>query len=602
MNQKNFILLILFTFSIRNLRGDTNDEVQFNLNDGENDNTNNNTEIQIIQNKTEIIYSMNSTKEFDLNIKINGTKQNTLMILFYSSGCIHCKHFHPIYKLISEALINNTNIKLSKIELLSAKGILKKYSQIRVPGVPMIYFYKNGNFIRYEGKRNQEEIISFINRIHNFECTEILSINELNKYINFNTIFSLDKKNQFILGLFKNKTNNKNNENLDKSFIINNFMELNSLNNDILLNKNCYYYFYDDKKDNNNINNYYLNSILNNNINNDNYNNNNYLIYSYNYQKGLNTFSLFNYYLNFRNNSSKINDININNHIKIIQNKYKSFIDDYYLYKYYYINETSDLNKFIHHNKKFFIFNYKDEDLHKLYINEINYILSINASLSKDYMFILLDINNINKINEKEGISFYDADNFSPNEIIKRNELNKTNILSKIFEYIYKDKNNLIESQFESSKKFVTQTINSVFNWILKLTNYDNTTNNSLLNNFNKNKEIEEENNTKIDYEQELIDEINKTIIEDNKNKEKENKENINKNINIDINRIKKRRKNLELFKDEEELGFNKNLILFPFYLILYSFLYYFFYKYVFLKYQNRIYYKRLPTDDFKNI
>lgn len=587
--KSTIFILSLIAIIIKYSNEEINDENSSNMIEEENNKNNNISKHEENITFIDNIYLMNSTKEFDLNIKVNGTKENTLIILFFSTNCIHCKNFLPIYKEISETLINNTNLKFSKIQFLSAEKVLKKYTQIKVPGVPKLYFYKRGNFIPYEGKRNKEEIITFINRIQKFECIQIQT-KELNKFINFKTIFSLDKENQFILGLFKNKSNN------DNSFIVNNFFELNSLNNELLLNKKCFYYFYNDKEENITESNYYLNNImLNKNIKIDN-ENKDYLIYSYNFHKGLNTFSFFHTYLNFQNNSTEINDDkNLNKHIKIIQNKYKVFIDDNYLYNYYYINDTKDLSLFMHLNKKFFIFNYRNESLHKLFINEINYILSLNKSLSRDYLFILFNLNNA-KSREKEGISFYDPDNFLPKEIISKKELNRTHSLNVIFEYIYKDQNHLIKNQYEESKKLISDTFNSVVNWFLGLTN-ENKTNVSNLGDLNKIKEVEDKKNSN-DIEQELIDEINKTIIEDNnKNKEKEIK---NKNSNI--KNLKRRRKKILEFTEDEDFGFNKNLILFPLYLIIYSILYYFFYKKVLMKYQGNISYKKLATDENKII
>ena len=587
--KSTIFILSLIAMIIKYSNEEINDENSSNMIEEENNKNNNISKHEENITFIDNIYLMNSTKEFDLNIKVNGTKENTLIILFFSTNCIHCKNFLPIYKEISETLINNTNLKFSKIQFLSAEKVLKKYTQIKVPGVPKLYFYKRGNFIPYEGKRNKEEIITFINRIQKFECIQIQT-KELNKFINFKTIFSLDKENQFILGLFKNKSNN------DNSFIVNNFFELNSLNNELLLNKKCFYYFYNDKEENITESNYYLNNImLNKNIKIDN-ENKDYLIYSYNFHKGLNTFSFFHTYLNFQNNSTEINDDkNLNKHIKIIQNKYKVFIDDNYLYNYYYINDTKDLSLFMHLNKKFFIFNYRNESLHKLFINEINYILSLNKSLSRDYLFILFNLNNA-KSREKEGISFYDPDNFLPKEIISKKELNRTHSLNVIFEYIYKDQNHLIKNQYEESKKLISDTFNSVVNWFLGLTN-ENKTNVSNLGDLNKIKEVEDKKNSN-DIEQELIDEINKTIIEDNnKNKEKEIK---NKNSNI--KNLKRRRKKILEFTEDEDFGFNKNLILFPLYLIIYSILYYFFYKKVLMKYQGNISYKKLATDENKII
>ena len=532
------------------------------------------------------IYYINTTKQFDLNIKINGTEKNILIILFYSINCGHCKRFHPIYNNISEILKNNTNIKFSKMEISHAEEVFAKYKQIKVPSIPMVYMYKNGNFFRYEGKRNEKEIISFINGIQNFECKKILSLSELTKFINYKTIFSLDKENQIILGLFKSNIKDNNN-----SFIINNFIELNTLNNLILLNNNCFYYFYDDKVKNMNLNetNFYLNNILyNNNKNRNDETDNNYLIYSYNYQRVLNTFPLFNIYLIFKNNSTKLKDYNnIHKHIKIIKNKYKIFLNNNYLYKYYYINNDDELKKFINYNKNYIIFNFKSEQIHKLFLNEINYFLSLNNSLTGDYIFILSNTSNSTKYSDKEGILFYNPQDFSPVFILSENELNKTNIEFKIFEYIYRDQNNLIESQMD----FFKNTVINVKSWLINL--------------FNDKSEEKNVNNTinMVDSEQKLIDEINKTIIEDEKLKKKEQKEKIENDIvdnEKNNNNIVKNTNHFE-YNEKEEFGFNKRLILFPFYLIIYTILYIFFYKYFLLKYEDKIIYKRLPTEDPKN-
>ena len=359
-------------------------------------------------------------------------------------------------------------------------------------------------------------------------------------------------------------------------------MDLNTLNNQILQNNNCYFYFYNEKTEENKIiieNNFYLDNIIFNEKKEDN-ENNNYLIYSYNFQRGLNTFSLFYSYLNFKNNSTNIKDYNnINKHIKIIQNKYKLFINNYYLYKYYNIDKDYELDNFANHNKNLFLFYYKTEQVFKFYINEINYILSLNNSLIYDYLFILVNITLGTKYTDTERISYYNPHDFFPTEIVKTKDLNKTHIENKLFEYIYKTQNKLVESQLKEVEKIMEM-------W------------KSFLNNKTDNDTENSEGNTRIDVdsEQELIDEINKTIIEDEKIKNREKKE------NFDEKEIKKRiiRRNKLLLNKEKELGFNKNLILLPFYLIIYTILYYFFYKYILSKYGDNKDYKRLPTEDPK--
>ena len=530
------------------------------------------------------IYEMNSTKDFDLNIKINGTENNTLIILFYSESCIHCKRFLPIYREISEILKNDTNIKFSKIQFSLCEEILKKYSQIKIQGVPTVYLYQKGRFTRHEGPRNKENVMSFIDNIKNFKCFEISSLDELNTYINQDIIFSKDKEKNFVLGIFKES------EGFDNNFIVNNFMEINTINSDIVMNKKCFYFFKNDKINKELIdkNNFYLKHAL--------FEKSggfgDYLIYSYNYQSGLNSFNLFGTFLLLQNNYSKIsefnnNNANLNKNIKIIKNKYKIFLNENFLYKYYYINNENDLKKFNYFDQKLFIFYFQTPELEKFYIDEIKYILSWNHSLISDYLFVLFNTTT-EKVDKYKRVSFFNIQDYENKMLLYKHELNKTNLESKILEYINKDRKHLLKSKMQVAQ----ETIKSIYDWLSNLADKNNSQTNLV--------------NLNNDFEQELIDEINKTIIEDEKKQKLEEEKKINQGNNFEnknlknLKNIQKRRKILDSIKNED-LGFNKNLIMFPLFLMIYSLLFFFCYKYVFTKFENKIFYKRLPTEDPKS-
>ena len=536
----------------------------------------------------ENIYEMNSTNEFDLNIKINGTDNNSLIILFYSKSCGHCKKFIPIYREISEILKNDTTIKFSKIKYSLCEEIFKKYPELNVLGVPTIYMYKRGHFIRHEGSRNKENVMSFIFKIKNYKCHEISSLEQLSLYINQDIIFSKDKEKNFVLGIF-----NKDKE-LDKEFILHNFLEINHVNNDIVLNNKCFYFFKNEKinLDLKKSNNFYLKYALLD----KNGQFGDYLIYSYNYQKGLNTFNLFNSYLNIKNNFSKIDEFDksntyIDKNLKIIKNKYKIFLEENYLYKHYYINNSDDVYNFTYYGKKLFIFYYEKLELEKFYIDEINYILSLNSSLNCDYLFILFNTTN-DIFNRRKRLSFFNMEFYDDTVLLNQNDLNKTSLESKILEYIYKDRKHLLKMKLP----YIQQTILNIYDWFSGFFVKNNNTNTS------QNNLIELNN----DFEQELIDEINKTIIEDEKLQKLEQEKRKNQSINLDkknlknLKNIQKRRKILNTIQNID-FGFNKNLILFPVFLIIYSLLFFLCYKYVFGKFENKIFYKRLPTEDPKN-
>ena len=530
------------------------------------------------------IYEMNSTKDFDLNIKINGTENNTLIILFYSESCIHCKRFLPIYREISEILKNDTNIKFSKIQFSLCEEILKKYSQIKIQGVPTVYLYQKGRFTRHEGPRNKENVMSFIDNIRNFKCFEISSLDELSTYINQDIIFAKDKEKNFVLGMFRESGE------FDNNFIVNNFMEINTINSDIVMNKKCFYFFKNDKINKELIdkNNFYLKHAL--------FEKSggfgDYLIYSYNYQSGINSFNLFGTFLLLQNNDSKINEFNnnnenINKNIKIIKNKYKIFLNENFLYKYYYINNENDLKKFNYFDQKLFIFYFQTPELEKFYIDEIKYILSWNHSLISDYLFVLFNTTT-EKVDKYKRVSFFNIQDYENKMLLYKHELNKTNLESKILEYINKDRKHLLKSKMQVAQ----ETIKSIYDWLSNLADKNNSQTNLV--------------NLNNDFEQELIDEINKTIIEDEKKQKLEEEKKINQSNNFEnknlknLKNIQKRRKILDSIKNEG-LGFNKNLVLFPLFLIIYSLLFFFCYKYVFNKFENKIFYKRLPTEDPKS-
>jgi len=530
------------------------------------------------------IYEMNSTKDFDLNIQINGTENNTLIILFYSESCIHCKRFLPIYSEISQILKNDTNIKFSKIQFSLCEEILKKYPQIKIQGVPTVFLYQKGHFTRHEGARNKVNVMSFIDSIKNFKCNEISSLEELSNYINQDIVFSRDKEKNFVLGVFKKS------EEFDNNFIVNNFMELNTINKDIVMNKKCFYFFKDDKINVELIdkNNFYLKHAL--------YEKTgvfgDYLIYSYNYQSGLNSFNLFGAFLLMQNNYSKIsefndNDANIDKNIKIIKNKYKIFLNENFLYKYYYINNENGLKNFNYFDQRLFIFYFQTPELEKFYIDEIKYILSLNHSLISDYLFVLFNTTT-EKVDKYKRVSFFNMQEYENKMLLYKHELNKANLESKILEYINKDRKHLLKSKIQVAQ----ETIKSIYDWFSNL-GEKNTSKNNLV-------------NLNSDIEQELIDEINKTIIEDEKKQKieqekKMNQSNNSENTNLkNLKNIQKRRKIMDTFKNED-LGFNKNLVMFPLFLIIYSLLFFFCYKYVFSRLENKIFYKRLPTEDPKS-
>ena len=208
----------------------------------------------------------------------------------------------------------------------------------------------------------------------------------------------------------------------------------------------------------------------------------------------------------------------------------------------------------------------------------------MNHSLNCDYLFVLFNITN--KLDRKKRLVFFNTEDYDITILLMENELNKTSIESTILEYISKDRKHELKNKLERAQELVK----SFKNWLLSLGG----------NNSKITSDVKSSNS-----EQELIEEINKTIIEDEKAQKYELEKKLNESDPKEINNLKiindiiKRRHIIQLMKNEE-IGFNKNLVLIPFFLIIYSLLFFLCYKYVFGKFDNKIFYIRLPTKERK--
>ena len=274
---------------------------------------------------------------------------------------------------------------------------------------------------------------------------------------------------------------------------------------------------------------------------------------------------MFKSYLNMINNTKIKVTPSVNNYknIKIMERKYRSFINKNYLYKYYDFNEEN--KKIIYQqNKKLFIFLFSNEKVHKLFINTINKIVNFNSDLYNKYLFVLFS-NTKYKAEEEIGVDM-------ENGVI-------------LFDLQTLDNINVTEPNDELNNTYLELQIFNTIQFLDEIKNKDDNKvegNNIIFSNTSFNFSDEDE---------ELIKEINKTIIEDNlkqKNIESKDKKVYYKTIN-----------NLNS-NDDYDLDSNKRIIMIPLCLIIYSVLYYYFYKYILDKYSEKSIYNKLPLNDPK--
>ena len=207
---------------------------------------------------------------------------------------------------------------------------------------------------------------------------------------------------------------------------------------------------------------------------------------------------------------------------------------------------------------------FSNEKVHKLFINTINKILNFNSDLYDKYLFVLFS-NTKYKAEEEIGVNMENAvilfdlqtlDNINVTQ--PNDELNS----------------NYLELQIIYTIQFLDEIENNEGNKVEG--------NNNIFSNTSFNFTDEDE---------ELIKEINKTIIEDNlkqQNLENKDKKECYKTINnLNIN-------------DGYDLDSNKRILMIPLCLIIYSVLYYYFYKYILDKYSEKSIYNKLPLNDPK--
>lgn len=95
------------------------------------------------------------------DIVINNSKD--VLVEFYAPWCGHCKKLAPTYDEVGRHFKGNDNIVIAKIDATA--------NEVNVPGLsvkgyPSIFFFKGnakGSPIRYEGGREAQNFIDYIN-------------------------------------------------------------------------------------------------------------------------------------------------------------------------------------------------------------------------------------------------------------------------------------------------------------------------------------------------------------------------------------------------------------------------------------------------------
>mmetsp|Transcript_24804 Transcript_24804/g.36581 ORF Transcript_24804/g.36581 Transcript_24804/m.36581 type:complete len:399 (+) Transcript_24804:63-1259(+) len=104
---------------------------------------------------------------------------NSLWLLyFYAPWCGHCKKVGPILEDVAATF--STNLTLGKIDATVAKQIALEHD---INTFPTIKYFKQGKYGLYNGDRNYNDIVAFVNRVHDISVEKIDSESELEAHL-----------------------------------------------------------------------------------------------------------------------------------------------------------------------------------------------------------------------------------------------------------------------------------------------------------------------------------------------------------------------------------------------------------------------------------
>jgi len=105
-------------------------------------------EVQQVTGNTFDLYVMDPTKD--------------VMIEFYAPWCGHCKKFSPIYDELAEALRDEENVLITKIDQTANENTHKAYKAGGFPTIMWASTKDKANPVKYEGAREVEDIVAWI--------------------------------------------------------------------------------------------------------------------------------------------------------------------------------------------------------------------------------------------------------------------------------------------------------------------------------------------------------------------------------------------------------------------------------------------------------
>jgi len=96
------------------------------------------------------------------NSKYDSADADGNVLIFYANWCGHCNKAKPEFQKACEK--GNGKVVMVNVDEPGAKELKDKYS---VQGFPTVLKVSNGKYVKYQGGRTSDDILSFLNNSEN---------------------------------------------------------------------------------------------------------------------------------------------------------------------------------------------------------------------------------------------------------------------------------------------------------------------------------------------------------------------------------------------------------------------------------------------------